>query len=980
MRPNDLSIASHVQNSVPTRYKNQKNVIAPECLGLSFKPSRENVVPNKLEQARVEQTAKTRRPQPRSNQDDRVTPSVLRVVATKNKEFLGTVRFENDHVAVILGFGDLQWGNILITRVYFVEGLGHNLFSVGQFCDSDLEVAFRRNSCFVRNLDGVDLLKGNRSTNLYTINLHEMASASPICLMARATSTKSCKRASHPPKPVPNSKQRLHLLHMDLCGPMRIASINGKRYVLVIVDDYSRTLVHLSSSVETIRHRISNNQVLKEYFDSRCASLTKIFYPNSTSTNWSRLERRKSDRALRVAARRSMIEFSLVAPLFYRGVKSIALLRATLKTAPSFTVDLTKHHTSSLTAENRISPFYMYSASVIRDMFVKDLGSLVQKVILAFSLVIAADACAYTVQDSLLTYAPSTITTQKPTEGELDLLFEAMYDDYIGGQPSSAPRTAPAAQAPQDVDELETQQHGQHQPATIADNVQNAMFDENTFVNPFATPSTSDAESSSSHKFHYDADHQAIVYMCKEGSIWVIKQAPTGMIFTGHRFSPNKTSAVYKKTSPRSDLRWKPTGRIFKTIGLRWVPTRKILASCTSKDDSEPTHGSNVDIPNIHEYKQTVDSSAGTSINVQNEQSFDLSAGHGVLRSRVLRWKHGLVLITLLSVILGVVCHMIMDSGVYLGNWSYYEFLESIASILVKTDDPNITMEEYIRLEEEKACRRGKVFNWETDKYGKIWYDKDVQDLRSIETEFPAIVFDDAFTSEVTPSYEPTVIPLNDNKIDFRISFDESDDKDYTVIYDENSFSFKIIFVNDLKTNSKNDNDKVNMPSFPSLEPTVSYFDDLDFFKDFEKKFPAIVYNDALTSKSDFLTETTVSPQHIDEFDLKDETSLSEYTDNDNDKIDIEQPSGDMSVIPSPNVINIDAQWSNKLFETSHDTSNKFFKTETFVKELDCNVVTCNFFKKGMPFVFLIKNLYVPFGIPFDPKLFYKDGIKLGQV
>ncbi|GJY70133.1 retrovirus-related pol polyprotein from transposon TNT 1-94 [Tanacetum coccineum] len=200
-------------------------------------------------------------------------------------KFLGTVRFGNDHVAAILGFGDLQWGNILITRVYFVEGLGHNLFSVGQFCDSDLEVAFRRNSCFVRNLDGVDLLKGNRSTNLYTINLHEMASASPICLMARATSTKSwlwhqrlshlnfdtindlakndlvtglpkfkyhkehlcpsceqgkSKRVSRPPKPVPNSKQRLHLLHMDLCGPMRIASINGKRYVLVIVDDYSR--------------------------------------------------------------------------------------------------------------------------------------------------------------------------------------------------------------------------------------------------------------------------------------------------------------------------------------------------------------------------------------------------------------------------------------------------------------------------------------------------------------------------------------------------------------------------------------------------------------------------------------------------------------------------------------------------------------------------------------------------------------------
>nr|GEV61165.1 integrase, catalytic region, zinc finger, CCHC-type, peptidase aspartic, catalytic [Tanacetum cinerariifolium] len=93
------------------------------------------------------------------------------------EKFMGTVRFKNDHVAAILGFGDLQWRNILITRVYFVEGLDHNLFSAGQFCDSDLEVAFRRNACFVRNLEGVDLLKGDRSTNLYTINLHEMAYA-----------------------------------------------------------------------------------------------------------------------------------------------------------------------------------------------------------------------------------------------------------------------------------------------------------------------------------------------------------------------------------------------------------------------------------------------------------------------------------------------------------------------------------------------------------------------------------------------------------------------------------------------------------------------------------------------------------------------------------------------------------------------------------------------------------------------------------
>ncbi|GJW86342.1 hypothetical protein Tco_0161682 [Tanacetum coccineum] len=181
------------------------------------------------------------------------------------------------------------------------------------------------------------------------------------------------------------------------------------------------------------------------------------------------------------------------------------------------------------------------------------------------------------------------------------------------------------------------------------------------------------------------------------------------------------------------------------------------------------------------------------------------------------------------------------------------------------------------KLEEEKAQKRGKVFNWETAKYGKIWYDEDVHDLRSVETEFPAIAFNDNLTSNERLSCEPAVSSLNNNEIDFRISFDESDDEDYTVVFDKNSFSYKIISANDLKMDLENDNEKVNMPSFPSPEPKVSYIDDLDFFKDFENEFPAIVYNDALTSKSDFSTEPTLCPQHIDKFDFKDETSFSEY-------------------------------------------------------------------------------------------------------
>ncbi|GJW54374.1 reverse transcriptase [Tanacetum coccineum] len=96
-------------------------------------------------------------------------------------------------------------------------------------------------------------------------------------------------------------------------------------------------------------------------------------------------------------------------------------------------------------------------------------------------------------------------------------------------------------------------------------------------------------------------------------------------IFTGHIFSTNKSSAVYEKTYPRSCLRWKPTSRIFKFVGLRWVAMGNIFASCTRKVDSEPPHGSNVDISKIHEWEQTQDLSAGTSINVQKKQSINLS-------------------------------------------------------------------------------------------------------------------------------------------------------------------------------------------------------------------------------------------------------------------------------------------------------------------------------------------------------------------
>nr|GFA15993.1 integrase, catalytic region, zinc finger, CCHC-type, peptidase aspartic, catalytic [Tanacetum cinerariifolium] len=100
-------------------------------------------------------------------------------------KFLGTVKFGNDQIAKIMGYGDYQNENVTISRVYYVEGLGHNLFSVRQLCDLDLEVDFRKHTCFDRNLKGVDLLSGSQETNLYTLFIGNMLKSSPICLCQR---------------------------------------------------------------------------------------------------------------------------------------------------------------------------------------------------------------------------------------------------------------------------------------------------------------------------------------------------------------------------------------------------------------------------------------------------------------------------------------------------------------------------------------------------------------------------------------------------------------------------------------------------------------------------------------------------------------------------------------------------------------------------------------------------------------------------
>nr|GFB46352.1 retrovirus-related Pol polyprotein from transposon TNT 1-94 [Tanacetum cinerariifolium] len=107
------------------------------------------------------------------------------------KKFIGTVRFRNDHFGAIMGYGDYVIGDSVIFRVYYVEGLGHNLFFVRQFYDSDMEVAFRKHSCYVRDMNDVELIRGSRGSNLYIILVKDMMNSSLICLLSKASKNKS---------------------------------------------------------------------------------------------------------------------------------------------------------------------------------------------------------------------------------------------------------------------------------------------------------------------------------------------------------------------------------------------------------------------------------------------------------------------------------------------------------------------------------------------------------------------------------------------------------------------------------------------------------------------------------------------------------------------------------------------------------------------------------------------------------------------
>nr|GFB00552.1 integrase, catalytic region, zinc finger, CCHC-type, peptidase aspartic, catalytic [Tanacetum cinerariifolium] len=159
------------------------------------------------------------------------------------KKFQGTVKFGNDHVAKIMGYGDYQTGNVTISRFYFVDRLGHNLVSVGQFCDSDLEVAFHQQTCFIRNLEARQGLV--RGLPKVKFEKDHLCSA---CAMGKS------KKKSHKPKSKDTNQEKLYLLHMDLCSPMRVG-ISHETYVARspqqndVVKRCNRTLIEVARTM-----------------------------------------------------------------------------------------------------------------------------------------------------------------------------------------------------------------------------------------------------------------------------------------------------------------------------------------------------------------------------------------------------------------------------------------------------------------------------------------------------------------------------------------------------------------------------------------------------------------------------------------------------------------------------------------------------------------------------------------------------------
>nr|GEV04329.1 hypothetical protein [Tanacetum cinerariifolium] len=428
-------------------------------------------------------------------------------------KFLGTVCFGNDHIAAILGYG----GTLASLEIWMVLTCSKAI--VLQISTPSISMTWPWLHLFVSWPVMI-------SSPVYqSLNM-------PKNIFVPLVSKEKSKRASHPPKPVLTSKQRLYLLHMDLCGPMRVASTIGKRYVLIYVRLQAPVII-----VRTDNGTEFKNHVLKEYFDS--VGITHETSAAKTPQQNGFVERR--NRTL-VEAARTMLIFSH-APLFLWAeaiatvchTQNRSIIHRRFNKAPYELIQGRKPD---------IFYLYVFGALCYPKNDREDISKLGAKGDIGFFIGYSANSVAYRFKTQStsgqisseldLTYAPSTITPQRPSKWDLDILFEPLHNEYLGGRPSAVPRTIHVAPVVQNLQaptasmscqdsapvptnssntlvsshsvDVTSQQHAQQQrnltpspTASTADNVPNAVFEGDLFVNPFGTPSTESVVSSTQY-------------------------------------------------------------------------------------------------------------------------------------------------------------------------------------------------------------------------------------------------------------------------------------------------------------------------------------------------------------------------------------------------------------------------------------------------------------------------------------------------
>ncbi|GJR96430.1 retrovirus-related pol polyprotein from transposon TNT 1-94 [Tanacetum coccineum] len=428
------------------------------------------------------------------------------------KNFIGKFRFENDHFGAITGYGDYVISVSVIFRVYYVEGLGHNLFYGGQFYDSDLEVAFRKHSHYVRDVNSVDLLKGSHGSNLYTISVEDMMKSSPICLLSKASKNKSwlwhrrlnhlnfgtindlarkdlvrglprlkfekdhlcsacqlrkSKKYTHKPKSENTIMEVLHTLHMNLCGPMRVSKDETPEFVIKFLKQIQ---VGLNKPVRYIRTDNGTeyfNQVLTEFYKSVGISHQKSV--SRTPQQNGVVERR--NRTL-VEAARTMLIFS----------KALIFLWAEVVATACYTKNrsliYTRHNKTPYELVHGKKPdltfLCIFGALCYPKNDSEDLGKLKMAPVHISSGPEPILMTPGQIGSGLVPNPVPAALYVPPTNKDLEILFQLMFDEYF--EPPSLERSVPPAPAVQ-------------VPVVLA-------ADDEPFVNVFAREPSSEASSS----------------------------------------------------------------------------------------------------------------------------------------------------------------------------------------------------------------------------------------------------------------------------------------------------------------------------------------------------------------------------------------------------------------------------------------------------------------------------------------------------